>query len=276
MTGNERRVRIAAMQSRASRYGTGQVSFAGFTLIELLVVIAIIAILAAILFPVFAQAREKARQTACLSNLKQIGLAHLQYAQDYDETIVVDYSGAGLTPSNGPYSAWRSRLYPYIKSTGVFLCPDSPNTKPAAVTIAGVSVMFPDAQMNYGVNEQDIPYSTTVPAVAMSILKAPALVPLIFDCSVGLSASNAWYRVINANCDDYYQGNTGYCTTSFPPNQGVIPSLARHNGGSVILFADGHSKFYNQRQLAPQSPPYSTNYNYQWGIPVNYNDPRMQ
>jgi len=86
----------------------------GFTLIELLVVIAIIAILAAILFPVFAKAREKARQSSCLSNVKQLGLAVLQYAQDYDEAIF----GARL-----PRDGWTGAILPYIKNDQVFNCP---------------------------------------------------------------------------------------------------------------------------------------------------------
>lgn len=85
-----------------------------FTLIELLVVIAIIAILAAILFPVFAQAREKARQISCLSNVKQAGLAFNMYLQDYDE----------ITPSLGFGRDWWSLLYPYTKNLGVYYCPD--------------------------------------------------------------------------------------------------------------------------------------------------------
>ena len=90
----------------------------GFTLIELLVVIAIIAILAAILFPVFAKAREKARQSSCLSNLKQIMLASLQYAQDYDETV------ARFKPINiAPFVLWYDTYDPYIKNTQVFVCP---------------------------------------------------------------------------------------------------------------------------------------------------------
>src|SRR5215210_5217895 len=95
----------------------------GFTLIELLVVIAVIAILAAILFPVFAQAREKARSAACLSNLKQIGTASMMYAQDYDETLCLQYYnplGAASGVTAGP---WDVTMMPYMKNEGVLRCP---------------------------------------------------------------------------------------------------------------------------------------------------------
>src|SRR5580704_3804273 len=104
----------------------------GFTLIELLVVIAIIAILAAILFPVFASAREKARQTSCASNEKQLALAFLQYAQDYDEFMpcgtrdgaadIANYASFG-NAYNYLGTGWAGELYSYVKSTGVFTCP---------------------------------------------------------------------------------------------------------------------------------------------------------
>jgi prepilin-type N-terminal cleavage/methylation domain-containing protein len=114
----------------------------GFTLIELLVVIAIIAILAAILFPVFAQAREKARQTSCLSNMKQIMTGQLMYVQDYDETFPLsrvntksansaDYIGFGAGTCQGgnadpnPSYTWRAAVQPYIKSVQVFVCPSN-------------------------------------------------------------------------------------------------------------------------------------------------------
>jgi prepilin-type N-terminal cleavage/methylation domain-containing protein/prepilin-type processing-associated H-X9-DG protein len=101
----------------------------GFTLIELLVVIAIIAILAAILFPVFAAAREKARQTSCLSNEKQIGLGLIQYSQDNDEMLVKAWYGNGGYNPSDPNPAtvkykWMDAIYPYVKSTQVFSCPD--------------------------------------------------------------------------------------------------------------------------------------------------------
>jgi len=114
-------------------------NISGFTLIELLVVIAIIAILAAILFPVFAQVREKARQITCVSNAKQIGLAYLQYANDYDEAVPVAYLyGYSFGPKTaqfnvngiggvvGGQTGIQVELQPYIKSYAAFVCPDDP------------------------------------------------------------------------------------------------------------------------------------------------------
>ncbi len=96
-----------------------------FTLIELLVVIAIIAILAAILFPVFAQAREKARAISCLSNLDQMGLAIQMYVQDYDETFPywnwgASYSGGPAATRNNLTSFWSNAIYPYVKNAQVY------------------------------------------------------------------------------------------------------------------------------------------------------------
>src|SRR5713101_5168226 len=93
----------------------------GFTLIELLVVIAIIAILAAILFPVFAQAREKARQTMCLSNVKQMALGAYMYAQDYDEQVV---PRTVIFPGMAAGLPWQSLIAPYVKNDKVYACPN--------------------------------------------------------------------------------------------------------------------------------------------------------
>jgi prepilin-type N-terminal cleavage/methylation domain-containing protein/prepilin-type processing-associated H-X9-DG protein len=102
----------------------------GFTLIELLVVIAIIAILAAILFPVFAQAREKARQTSCLSNVKQMNLGHLMYAQDFDETLAInrECNNPGGAPciAGRAIFGWVDLIEPYVKNRQIFKCPSDP------------------------------------------------------------------------------------------------------------------------------------------------------
>jgi len=121
----------------------------GFTLIELLVVIAIIAILAAILFPVFARARENARRASCQSNLKQIGLGVMQYTQDYDEKYpIVEFyprSTPGKFATN--YTLWAEVLDPYIKSTQIWYCPSNTDTNtPKAVA----DVAYSGAKMSYG------------------------------------------------------------------------------------------------------------------------------
>jgi prepilin-type N-terminal cleavage/methylation domain-containing protein len=111
-----RKTRRLAMKS--SRPSTHEAK--GFTLIELLVVIAIIALLAAILFPVFARARENARRASCQSNLKQLGLGLMQYTQDYDEMLP-----AGENTTNGYWgTGWAGGIFPYVKSAQVYVCPN--------------------------------------------------------------------------------------------------------------------------------------------------------
>src|SRR5947209_52061 len=100
---------------------------AAFTLIELLVVIAIVAILAALLFPVFAQARERARMTGCVSNMRQIGSALMMYAQDYDETLpYIRFHGAGPCPKGSHCFVWKNAIRPYLKSLDILACPSNP------------------------------------------------------------------------------------------------------------------------------------------------------
>jgi len=107
----------------------------GFTLIELLVVIAIIAILAAILFPVFAKVREKARQTSCASNMRQLGLGVLQYIQDYDEKFPAVWDNRSNIGAGEKDINWAQEIYPYVNSIQVYVCPS--NTSAAAVVTSG-------------------------------------------------------------------------------------------------------------------------------------------
>lgn len=120
----------------------------GFTLIELLVVIAIIALLAAILFPVFARARENARRSTCQSNLKQLGLAAHQYSQDYDGTLVMAFDW-----NNSNSNSYYDLLYPYVKNNGVFVCPSRKNYDSYANPANwSTSIAYYARAFSYGVN----------------------------------------------------------------------------------------------------------------------------
>jgi prepilin-type N-terminal cleavage/methylation domain-containing protein/prepilin-type processing-associated H-X9-DG protein len=151
----------------------------GFTLIELLVVIAIIAILAAILFPVFGRARENARRSSCQSNLKQIGLGILQYAQDYDERMV-------KTGSYDPQKAqWMDVVYPYVKSTQLYNCPSDPMTsnkpfKYPETTRDWSATTMGSYAINWGYVDPD-DGKDSPPDVTLSKIEVPATTVLAAD-----------------------------------------------------------------------------------------------
>lgn len=201
-------------------------------MIELLVVIAIIAILAAILFPVFAQVREKARQTSCTSNLKQLNLAITQYVQDYDETypIVEVNASFGSYGLGSPqfWGSWMPEIYPYVKSTGVFKCPDAVSHYAVTYNIGTIE------SQSYGMNQWII----QGPSVTLAQLNQPAGLPLLADCVDPLFYEPP--RIYNANEPNTYWGSGG------PVN----PSWARHKTGSNIGFADGHVKFLQNSNIA--------------------------
>ncbi len=252
----------------------------GFTLIELLVVIAIIAILAAILFPVFAGAREKARQTACLNNAKQQGLAFMMYQNDYDETYPLGFGREGATgawqwnrfhatphdwrgsvPFGSPLHQaylvhWSNAVQPYLKNDAVYACPSatmrrgsvndysSPRRAPAKVSYTYNGLL-------HGLSAAAVVSASTVPMLWEGRGKAGV---------EGFALTNPSLR-----CDDPNRP-CGYtsCIWGAPANpypQGVMFGLDGamwiHSQGAVFVFADGSAKW---RRLGAQLAPANTDY----------------
>ncbi len=240
-----------------------------FTLIELLVVIAIIAILASILFPVFARAREQARKSACLSNLKQVGIAVMMYVQDYDESYPVAYLA---TPSSDPMSGvsasyWFNVLQPYAKNRNVWFCPTAgrllvPGTDIQqysggyAYNACGTSVpgsVGTGLWNGFGESFDDstgvarcTPHSSIVKTAAVSntsetiLLTDPAsngetTSTLYFYSGLGISY---WPQLHGGPVGPF--GGVGDPSTT--------QAYTRPSGGGNYLFADGHAKFMNVSQ----------------------------
>ena len=183
----------------------------GFTLIELLVVIAIIAILAAILFPVFAKAREKARQSSCLSNTKQIGLAVMQYSQDYDELLPRTY----FSPSTGNMH-WAQAILPYCKSNQIFDCPSA------------------SIRWNGAWNNESISYGYSC-SIGEGVSRALGTIPKPAE------------TILLGDGDNFRARADGSFVWLTPVTGRLI--LARHNEMANVAFCDGHSKAMNKNSL---------------------------
>ena len=206
-----------------------------FTLIELLVVIAIIAILAAILFPVFAKAREKARQTSCLSNEKQIGLAILQYVQDSDEMMPLR-DNLYL-----PWNSWRVNIQPYVKSVDVFKCPSNPNKNNFAqdyyqgqCCAAGKGDGSIGISPSYGA-------PATFSTGSVSGLTAPDGFAMRDDGTpLNIAAINSPAQVIVVAETNSIYGDVAIFNSDWANNPHVV--FAGHMGRTNLLFCDGHAK----------------------------------
>lgn len=223
------------MRDRSSHNVSHSSRRRGFTLIELLVVIAIIAILAAILFPVFAKARENARRISCVSGMKQIGLGLMQYVQDNDElyafqTTACDgvYIGtAGCTAPATPLpmgspggQTFADKLHPYIKSEAVWKCPSS-------------------SKKGNGLGRVSYHMSGCLSGRSMADVQSPAITQMFRDPGSSTSYDQCYLRV--------YYVKSGDCNTdrtSIPGERsGVANALGPHFEGYTTAFADGHVKW---------------------------------
>jgi len=213
----------------------------GFTLIELLVVIAIIAILAAILFPVFSRAREQANKTACLSNMKQIGMAVQMYCQDWDETY--PFLGWDM---NDPFCTPQAKIYPYVKNLGVYDCPSADMFKLAGVYDGcarngpGGWPFPPDwvgVSIDIGFNDKiGIPLPNVV-GLKMSQMPAPSEAVVFSDAAMFVSCGGT--RTVYANACG------AACSYGLRTRKNT-----RHAEGSNLTFADGHTKWMNFMEIA--------------------------
>jgi prepilin-type N-terminal cleavage/methylation domain-containing protein len=260
----------------------------GFTLIELLVVIAIIAILAAILFPVFAQAREKARQTTCTSNAKQWGLGFMMYINDYDETFPLSF---GLQTPGAPANIWQfghlvppdwsrsqgaqtghfrgvsslvhwvNTVQPYIKNYGIYGCPSGPEVLFTPLANAGDYNNPPKAPVPTSYSMNGLLHAYSQAGVAR-----PSQLPLVWEGrgkarSMGVIVSNP---VLRCNPGDsrpcrYFSCLNGVPSDPYPISAMFVLSgtMWIHNQGALFVMADGHAKW---RRLGAQLEPAHTDW----------------
>jgi prepilin-type N-terminal cleavage/methylation domain-containing protein/prepilin-type processing-associated H-X9-DG protein len=238
-----------------------------FTLIELLVVIAIIAILAAILFPVFAQARAKARTASCLSNVKQFSLSTLMYLQDYDETFpqsvncvsgcMADPLGRGgiIVPGSGAMvETIYSLIMPYMKNVDILVCPSQRPGVDFRATIAPIGLQLSPVfrYASYGINfalfqDPGLPPGLfdADPVIALAAVSEPVNTTMFFDTRYDRPGPNP--KRTAEGCP-LLPATSVFGWDNFPGD-------SRHSDGFNIGFVDGHAKYYNKRGTIPGVSP---------------------
>jgi len=240
-----------------------------FTLIELLVVIAIIAILAAILFPVFAKVREKARQTSCASNMKQLGLAFTQYVQDNDEKYP-----CGTDPGYSSFyygSGWAGQIYPYVKSTGLYRCPDD-STSNSGNAVAVSYALNSNVTFTIVNGAGSSLAAFNAPASSVLLCEATKSQPVDVSNTVTpetISPNTNGYDYINGGIAGTVRLATGYMGGNTGTNPPFDQAAGRHTDGSNFLAADGHVKWLKGAQVSsgygntdtnnPQGTPAASN-----------------
>lgn len=236
---------------------TGSNTKRAFTLIELLIVIAIIALLSGILFPVFARARDKARQAACASNLKQIGLGLLMYMQDYDDR------SPAMENNGGNSRGWAGRMYPYVKNTQIFVCPSDQRARTGLGTTSVNGTNYANYLVSYAYNQsiRSATSGTIKEGVSLAGFTAPSLTVMLFE----LDAFSAPLLSVDEITS---QGHAGSAGGGYVPVMGVMDNatgygtfeetdLRHHAGnGGNWLFTDGHVKFINASNISCGSTPF--------------------